>query len=271
MTITDALVAFPFAYFMARLASRADARAPVRARAAAALVELPRPRLRLAADARARTASINWSLGKLHLPELGVAYSNTAMWIVFSYIWLPFMILPIYAALERIPHSYLEASGDLGARGGRDVPLGRAAARAAGRHRGLDLHLLADARRLHHAGARRRRVVAVHRQRRLRVGRRRRTTSRSRRRSRPCRSPSWPSTSSSRAGSARSRRCEDRVARASGSGSCWRSSTSRSRVICLYAFNSSNVQSWPIAGPDDALVLARRSTTRRCSRRSGCR
>jgi putative spermidine/putrescine transport system permease protein len=39
------------------------------------------------------------------------------MWIVFSYIWLPFMILPVYAALERIPDSYLEASRDLGARG----------------------------------------------------------------------------------------------------------------------------------------------------------
>jgi putative spermidine/putrescine transport system permease protein len=38
------------------------------------------------------------------------------MWIVFSYIWLPFMILPVYAALERIPDSYLEASRDMGAR-----------------------------------------------------------------------------------------------------------------------------------------------------------
>jgi putative spermidine/putrescine transport system permease protein len=37
------------------------------------------------------------------------------MWIVFSYVWLPFMVLPVYAALERIPDSYLEASGDLGA------------------------------------------------------------------------------------------------------------------------------------------------------------
>ena len=37
------------------------------------------------------------------------------MWIVFSYIWLPFMILPVYAALERIPDSLLEASRDLGA------------------------------------------------------------------------------------------------------------------------------------------------------------
>ena len=39
------------------------------------------------------------------------------MWIVFTYIWLPFMILPVFAALERIPHSYIEASRDLGARG----------------------------------------------------------------------------------------------------------------------------------------------------------
>jgi putative spermidine/putrescine transport system permease protein len=43
------------------------------------------------------------------------------MWIVFSYIWLPFMILPVYAALERIPHSYLEASRDLGGRGLRTL------------------------------------------------------------------------------------------------------------------------------------------------------
>ena len=39
------------------------------------------------------------------------------MWIVFCYIWLPFMIIPTYAALERIPDSYVEASVDLGARG----------------------------------------------------------------------------------------------------------------------------------------------------------
>ena len=38
------------------------------------------------------------------------------MWIVFSYIWLPFMIVPVYGAFERIPDSLLEASGDLGAR-----------------------------------------------------------------------------------------------------------------------------------------------------------
>jgi putative spermidine/putrescine transport system permease protein len=118
VTVTDALIAFPFAFFMARLASR-------RARAilfvlvllplwSSYLVRVYAWRLMLN-----QNGVVNWSLGKLHLPELGVAYSNTAMWIVFSYIWLPFMILPIYAALERIPDSYLEASRDLGARGGR--------------------------------------------------------------------------------------------------------------------------------------------------------
>ena len=41
------------------------------------------------------------------------------MWLVFSYLWLPYMILPLYAGLERIPDSLLEASGDLGAKAGR--------------------------------------------------------------------------------------------------------------------------------------------------------
>jgi putative spermidine/putrescine transport system permease protein len=41
------------------------------------------------------------------------------MWIVFTYLWLPFMILPLFAALERIPPSLLEASSDLGAAGWR--------------------------------------------------------------------------------------------------------------------------------------------------------
>ena len=75
--------------------------------------------------------------------------------IVFSYIWLPFMILPVYAALERIPDSLLEASRDLGAQELDDVPPGGAPLALPGRRRRLDLHVLADARRLHHADARR--------------------------------------------------------------------------------------------------------------------
>ena len=66
------------------------------------------------------------------------------------------MILPIYAGLERIPHSLLEASADLGGARLDDVPAGRPAARPAGARGRLDLHVLADPRRLHHAAARRR-------------------------------------------------------------------------------------------------------------------
>src|SRR2546430_16191220 len=64
----------------------------------------------------AHDGALNWSLHKVGLPNVGLLYTNWGMWIVFSYIWLPFMILPVYAALERIPQSYLEASQDLGGR-----------------------------------------------------------------------------------------------------------------------------------------------------------
>ena len=61
------------------------------------------------------------------------------------------MILPIYAGLERIPDSLLEASADLGGRAVHDLPPGDPAARLPGGRGRLDLHLLADARRLHRA------------------------------------------------------------------------------------------------------------------------
>jgi putative spermidine/putrescine transport system permease protein len=60
---------------------------------------------------------LNWSLNGIGLPDQHLAYSNWAVWIVFSYVWLPFMILPVYGALERLPHSLIEASRDLGAGG----------------------------------------------------------------------------------------------------------------------------------------------------------
>src|SRR6202035_2175872 len=56
---------------------------------------------------------------QLGFGALNIGYSNWAMWIVFSYIWLPFMILPVWAAIERVPDSLLEASADLGAHGWR--------------------------------------------------------------------------------------------------------------------------------------------------------
>ncbi len=115
VTVTCIVLAFPFALFIVGLRSR-------RARIAllvltllplwvSYLVRVYSWRLILNED-----GALNWALGKLGLPDLNIAYTNWAMWIVYTYIWFPFMVLPIVAALERVPPSLVEASGDLGAR-----------------------------------------------------------------------------------------------------------------------------------------------------------
>jgi putative spermidine/putrescine transport system permease protein len=55
---------------------------------------------------------LNWALDPFGLS--GPGFGNVATWLVFSYLWLPYMILPIYAGLERIPDSLMDASSDLG-------------------------------------------------------------------------------------------------------------------------------------------------------------
>jgi putative spermidine/putrescine transport system permease protein len=68
-----------------------------------------------AADATHTTFLLN---GILSLPVIGgnsLSTSYTGTWIVFVYVWLPYMILPMQAALERVPTTMLEASADLGA------------------------------------------------------------------------------------------------------------------------------------------------------------
>jgi putative spermidine/putrescine transport system permease protein len=60
---------------------------------------------------------LNWALQNVGLPAANIGYSNWAVWLIFTYVWLPFMVLPVYGALERIPESYVEASRDLGASG----------------------------------------------------------------------------------------------------------------------------------------------------------
>jgi putative spermidine/putrescine transport system permease protein len=118
VTLTDAVLAFPLAYFMARFAGR-------RTRALLFLmVLLPLwssylVRIYAWQTILAHNGALNWSLNKIGLPDANLAYTNWAMWIVFSYVWLPFMILPVFAAIERIPDNYLEASADMGARGWR--------------------------------------------------------------------------------------------------------------------------------------------------------
>ena len=115
VTITDAVIALPFAYYMARIATH-------RVRSALFMAVL----LPLWASYLARVyawiviltkgGTLNWTFRHLGLPEPNIGYTHTAMWLVFSYIWLPFMIIPVYTALERIPDSLFEASADLGAR-----------------------------------------------------------------------------------------------------------------------------------------------------------
>ena len=68
-----------------------------------------------------KDGTLDWATERLGLGAPNIAYTNLAMWIVFSYLWLPFMILPIYGALERVPDSFIEASADLGARNARTL------------------------------------------------------------------------------------------------------------------------------------------------------
>ena len=106
VTITDAVLAFPIAFYMARVASS-------RTRAVLfVMVLLPLwssyiVRVYAWRVILKEEGALNWSLNQLGLPDADIGFTDTAMWLVFSYLWLPFMILPLYAALERVPESYL--------------------------------------------------------------------------------------------------------------------------------------------------------------------
>ncbi|MFP5352466.1 MAG: ABC transporter permease [Actinomycetota bacterium] len=127
VTIASAILAFPIAYFMARFASPrwkpwlyVGVLLPLWS---SYLVRVYSMKLILARD-----GVLFWFLEKvrldglltstLELPGIGgpsLSQSYLGMFIVFVYIWLPYMILPLEAALERVPDSLVEASGDLGA------------------------------------------------------------------------------------------------------------------------------------------------------------
>ena len=115
VTVTDALLAFPIAFFMAKVATPR-----VRALLAVAVL-MPLWASYLVKVYAWRTilnhdGILNWALAPLGLH--GPGYGIVATWLVFSYLWLPYMILPLYAGLERIPASLLDASEDLGGRPG---------------------------------------------------------------------------------------------------------------------------------------------------------
>jgi len=114
VTITDALLALPIAYYMARVAS------PRRRRLLLVAVLVP-----LWASYLVKVYSwriilqgnglVDWTLEPFGMTGPGLSDIGNS-WIVFSYLWLPYMIVPLYAGFERIPNSLLEASSDLGAR-----------------------------------------------------------------------------------------------------------------------------------------------------------
>jgi putative spermidine/putrescine transport system permease protein len=118
VSVTDAILALPFAFYAARMASKRLQSilfvAVLIPLWSSYLVRVYAWRLILAKD-----GIVNWVLGNVGLGSVNIGYSNWAMWIVFSYIWLPFMILPVWSAIERVPDSYIEASADLGASGWR--------------------------------------------------------------------------------------------------------------------------------------------------------
>jgi putative spermidine/putrescine transport system permease protein len=127
VTLACVLIAFPLAFYMARYASGAQKAllyiAVMLPLWSSYLVRLYAWKLLLA-----REGAISWVAQELHLvwlldallslPSIGgpsLSFSAIGTFIVFVYMWLPFMILPVQAAIERIPGSYIEASGDLGA------------------------------------------------------------------------------------------------------------------------------------------------------------
>jgi putative spermidine/putrescine transport system permease protein len=128
VTLAAALLAFPLAYYMARYASpRAKTAlylAVIMPLWSSYLVRIYAWKLILAKE-----GILTWFFerlglgglidGVLSIPAIGgpsLSVSAIGMFLAFLYVWLPYMVLPIVAALERVPKSLIEASSDLGGR-----------------------------------------------------------------------------------------------------------------------------------------------------------
>ena len=128
VTLATALIGFPIAYYMTRYGSRAEKGffyiAVMLPMWASYIVKTYAWTVILS-----QQGILYWCINHLGLanalshvlqiPAIGgntLATSNLGRFIVFTYIWLPFMILPIQAALERVPTNLLQASADLGAK-----------------------------------------------------------------------------------------------------------------------------------------------------------
>jgi putative spermidine/putrescine transport system permease protein len=116
VTVADITLAFPIAYYAARMASPRTRNTVL----LAVVLPLWSSYLVRAFAWRVILAPkgfLNWAVELTGLGSLQIGASNWAIWLTFTYLWLPFVVLPIYAAIERVPSSFLEASGDLGAKG----------------------------------------------------------------------------------------------------------------------------------------------------------
>jgi putative spermidine/putrescine transport system permease protein len=112
VTVVDVVLGFPVAFFMAKVARRRWRPLLL----AAVLTPLWASYLVKAYAWRVMVGSggvLDWVLGPLGLH--GPGFGLTAVWLTLAYLWLPYMILPIFAGLDRLPDSLLEASSDLGA------------------------------------------------------------------------------------------------------------------------------------------------------------
>lgn len=114
VTLADLAMAFPIAYFVARIA------APRTRQALLVAVVVPLwanylVRVFAWKTMLAGGGPVEFVLNDLLGLDVHLSATDFAVWITLVYLWLPFTILPIYAALERVPNSLLDASGDLGA------------------------------------------------------------------------------------------------------------------------------------------------------------
>jgi putative spermidine/putrescine transport system permease protein len=118
VTVIDAVIAIPMALFMAKIAAPRWRGLLV----AAVLTPLWASYLVKAYAWRTMLANdgvVNWALEPFGLR--GPGFGIVATTLTLAYLWLPYMVLPLYAGLDRIPDSLLEASGDLGASTGRTL------------------------------------------------------------------------------------------------------------------------------------------------------
>jgi putative spermidine/putrescine transport system permease protein len=113
VTLADMVLAFPVAFYMAKVATPRIRNLMIVAVMvplwSSYLVKVYAWRTILSTE-----GILNWALNPLGIS--GPGFGNFATWLVFTYLWLPYMVIPIYAGLERLPDSMLAASGDLGAK-----------------------------------------------------------------------------------------------------------------------------------------------------------